>query len=53
MLDAPERHAVYVLKADVEARGIEPHTLIAGVRTADYAGFVDLAVQNDHVRSWL
>ena len=53
MRDALERHTVYVLQADVEARGIDPHTLIAGVRTVDYAGFVDLAVQNDHVQSWL
>lgn len=50
---ALERHRVYVLQADIEARGIEPQSLIAGVETVDYDGFVDLAVNNERVQSWL
>ncbi len=39
--------ALYALKADVEARGINP-----SVPVVDYEGFVDL-VEKDTVVSWL
>lgn len=53
VIDAITRHSVYVLQADIEARGIDPQSLIAGIETVDYGGFVDLAVRNDRVQSWL
>lgn len=53
IVDALKRYAVYVLRADIEARGIDPQSLIPGIETVDYAGFVDLAVKNDRVQSWL
>lgn len=53
VISALGRYSVYVLKADLEARGIERRSLISGIETVDYAGFVDLAVGNDRVQSWL
>lgn len=51
--EAMGRYAIYVLKEDIEARGIGPDALIPGIETVDYGGFVDLAVRNDSVQSWL
>lgn len=50
---ALERCAIFALAEDLEARGIGLHTLIPGIEVVDYAGFVDLAVRNDSVQSWL
>jgi len=47
------QHSIYVLRADVEARGIDPRSLIPGIETVDYAGFVELAVAAETVQSWL
>ncbi len=44
---------IYCLKADLDARGIEPDKLTDGVKLVDYEGFVDLVAQNDAVNSWL
>ncbi len=44
---------IYCLKADLDARGIEPDKLTDGVKLIDYDGFVDLVAQNDAVNSWL
>ncbi len=51
--EAMARYSIYVLKEDIDARGIGPHALIPGIETVDYGGFVDLAVRNDSVQSWL
>lgn len=51
--EALERYGVFVLRADLEARGIDPHDLIRGIQIVDYSGFVDLAVGNNRVQSWL
>ncbi|MDZ7840429.1 MAG: sulfurtransferase complex subunit TusB [Gammaproteobacteria bacterium] len=51
--EAMTRCSIYVLKEDVEARGICIGALIPGIETVDYGGFVDLAVRNDSVQSWL
>ncbi|MGA8259782.1 MAG: sulfurtransferase complex subunit TusB [Arenicellales bacterium] len=51
--EALGRCAIFVLEADIRARGIEPRDLIPGVAIVDYAGFVDLAVKNDRVQCWL
>ena len=43
---------VCVLQPDVEARGMKDK-IIDGIKLVDYAGFVDLATENDSVQSWL
>lgn len=53
MREAMDRYAVFVLKEDMDARGIDPGALIAGIDIVDYGGFVDLAVRNDSVQCWL
>ena len=45
--------SIYVLGPDLAARGIAEDRLIEGVKVVDYAGFVDLAAENDKVQSWL
>ena len=47
---ALERHSVYALQADLEARGLT--SLVDGVQVIDYDGFVELVEQN-HVAPWL
>ncbi len=46
-------HSIYVLEPDLLARGLEQDRLIEGVQIVGYDGFVDLAVKNDKVQSWL
>lgn len=43
---------VYALEADINARGVQGKVL-DGVTLIDYAGFVDLASENDAVEAWL
>ena len=43
----------HVLANDCKARGLGEDTLIDGIESVDYAGFVDLAVSHDNVQSWL
>jgi tRNA 2-thiouridine synthesizing protein B len=47
---AVKRHAVYVIEADVKARGLG--NLIENVRVASYGDFVDLVEQHP-VHAWL
>ena len=47
---ALDKHQVYAIDADVEARGIQD--LDERVKVIDYAGFVDL-VEEHKVNSWL
>ena len=47
---ALERHPVYALKADLEARGLTG--LIDDIQVIDYDGFVEL-VEQHHVAPWL
>ena len=44
--------AVYALKPDVEARGMQ-NRVMDGVRLVDYDGFVDLVAQHNAVQSWI
>ena len=53
LAEASSRVTLYALRPDLEARGIEPGRLVAGVKLVDYHGFVDLAVEHDRVQSWL
>lgn len=45
--------SVYVLSNDLSARGLSEDRLIEGIKTVDYAGFVQLAADHDRVQSWL
>lgn len=45
--------SVYVLEPDLKARGLDENRLIEGIITVDYAGFVDLTVNNETTQSWL
>ena len=45
--------SIYVLGPDIKARGFHEDRLIEGIKVVDYAGFVDLAVENDKVQAWL
>lgn len=44
---------VYVLGPDLASRGIDEARLLKGIGIVNYEGFVDLAVKNDKVQSWL
>lgn len=45
---------VYVLVPDLEARGMKKDNVIAEIQPVeDYAGFVDLVVENNPVQAWL
>jgi tRNA 2-thiouridine synthesizing protein B len=50
--DAAKRLKVYVLQADLEARGMAARR-IDGIEPVDYAGFVDLVAQYPTNQSWL
>ena len=47
---ALEKHPVYALQADIEARGLT--SLVEGIQVIDYDGFVEL-VEQHHVVPWL
>jgi len=51
--NAMQRIAIYVLKPDLEARGINEEKIISGVKLIDYSGFVNLAVEHNAVQAWL
>jgi len=50
--DAMGKFTLYALGPDLKARGIADK-VIDGVKVIDYAGFVDLACENDKVQAWL
>lgn len=50
--DAMSKFTVYALEPDVKTRGIADKVM-DGVKLVDFAGFVDLAAENDKVQSWL
>jgi len=45
--------SIYVLGADMKARGVDESKIIDGIKVIDYKGFVDLTVENDKVNAWL
>lgn len=51
--EALKNHTIYVLTPDVEARGMSVDKIIAGIKSTDYAGFVDLVTENNSVQAWL
>ena len=50
--EAMGRFKVYVLKPDLEARGLADR-IIEGVSPVDYGGFVELTTTNTNSQSWL
>ena len=44
---------VYVLGGDLAARGIDQSRMVDGIEVVDYAGFVDLTINNETTQSWL
>ncbi len=46
-------HRVFVLEPDLTCRGLSVAEVIPGIERVDYNGFVELAVANDSVFSWL
>lgn len=44
---------ICVLTPDLEARGMRAENVIDGVEAIDYAGFVDLTVENYPVQAWV
>ena len=53
MTEATRQHNVYVLEPDLRARGLSRNSLIEGVEPVGYDRFVELAVTNESVQSWL
>ena len=53
MQKAVELHHVYTLEPDLMARGLDKSRLIEGIETVGYDGFVELAISNNCVQSWL
>ena len=52
LAEALQRLKVYVLKPDLDARGVAG-SLVDGVTAVDYAGFVDLVAEHPNNQSWL
>jgi len=50
--EAMSKFTVYALESDVKLRGVADKVM-DGVKLVDYAGFVDLAAENDKVQAWL
>ena len=51
--EAMSDKTVYVLGGDLTARGLSEDRMIDGIKAVDYAGFVDLTVENETTQSWL
>ena len=43
----------YVLAPDVDARGLGNQTIIEGIESVDFGGFVDLVEKNNATQAWL
>lgn len=50
--EAMSRFTICALEPDLKLRGVADKVM-DGVKLVDYAGFVDLACDNDKVQSWL
>ena len=51
--NAANDRKLYVLKADLSARGIAEDRLLEQIQITDYNGFVRLAAEASKVQSWL
>lgn len=45
--------ALYVLKGDASARGIDAGRMVNATKSVGYEGFVDLVAEHDRTMSWL
>ncbi len=52
MLGALQRHTIYALQADLQARGLATERLLDKIRITDYDGFVELSIAHDKVLAW-
>ncbi|HBE93022.1 MAG TPA: sulfurtransferase complex subunit TusB, partial [Gammaproteobacteria bacterium] len=50
---AASKYSVYVLGADLSARGMSDDNIVDGISVVDYDGFVDLVTEHDQVNAWL
>ena len=50
---AMNRHRIYALRPDLQARGISEDSMIDGISLVDYDGFVELTTEYDKLQSWL
>ena len=50
---ALKSYNIYVLVPDLQARGMRTENIIDGIKSTDYAGFVDLVAENKTVQAWL
>jgi tRNA 2-thiouridine synthesizing protein B len=53
LLENGAASAIYALGPDLEARGVKPEDLAAGVQVVGYDGFVDLVASHARVCAWL
>ena len=53
MQQALTQHPLYALQPDLQARGINPDSVIDGISLIDYDGFVQLTTEYDKLQSWL
>ena len=50
---ALEKHPVYALQPDLQARGVDEGRMLDGIQLVDYDGFVKLTTEYDKLQSWL
>ena len=50
---ALEKHPVYALQPDLQARGVTEKGMLDGIQLVDYDGFVKLTTEYDKLQSWL
>jgi sulfur relay protein TusB/DsrH len=50
--EAARQHNVYVVNADLTARGLSESALLAGLSGIDYREFVRLVTRHTHCQSW-
>ncbi len=43
----------YALDEDIKARGLPEQRVMDSITRVDYAGFVNLVIENDRVQNWL
>jgi len=50
---AMEKHSIYALQPDLQARGVSEESMLDGITLVDYDGFVKLTTEYDKLQSWL
>ena len=52
LVQALGNHRIFVLSADLQARGLRVDELLEGIHPVDYEGFVDLCAEYSKVIAW-